>query len=89
MRVVMVPVADKHICLPGHAGMKETSLMLALRPELVHMQRLSEVENAFDGIGEDAIDGCAAFGRDYFDASVRNCVRLVRSALDEVAGPGV
>jgi creatinine amidohydrolase len=70
---------------PGHAGKKETSLMLAIRPDLVHMHKLSEVENAFDGIGEDAVDASAEFGKEYFNASVQNCVRLVTKALDELA----
>jgi creatinine amidohydrolase len=70
---------------PGHAGMKETSLMLALRPELVHMDKLSETPDAFDGIGEDAGDGNADFGGEYFNASLQNCVNIVKEALSELA----
>jgi creatinine amidohydrolase/Fe(II)-dependent formamide hydrolase-like protein len=53
------------------------------------MDKLSEVENAFNGIGEDAVDASADFGKEYFRASVQNCVRLVKKALDELADNGV
>ncbi len=66
---------------PGHAGKKETSLMLALRPEMVHMSKLSESENAYDGIGKDAAEASADYGKEYFAASVQNCVRIVSEEL--------
>jgi len=69
---------------PGHAGARETSLMLALRPDLVHIETLSEHPDAFDGIGEDAGEGNAKAGREYFNASLDNYVRIVKEALDDL-----
>ncbi len=65
---------------PDHGGRKETSLMLALRPELVKMSELS-APNAFEGIWKDAVDGTADFGRAYFEASVEKCVAVVEKAV--------
>jgi creatinine amidohydrolase len=69
-----------------HAGKKETSLMLAIRPELVHMDTLSKREDVFRGIGKDAVDGNRAFGETYFHASLRNYVEIVKEALNKIEG---
>jgi creatinine amidohydrolase len=62
-----------------HGGKKETALMLALRPSLVHMERLSGQE-AMRGIAASAVEGTAPFGRDYFSAEVENFVSKVNEA---------
>ena len=62
-----------------HGGKKETSLMLSLRPDLVHMGRLAG-DDAMRGIGASAIDGTTGFGRDYFQAALRNFVKRVNDA---------
>ena len=64
-----------------HGGNKETSLMLALRPNLVEMERLSG-EDALRGIGASAVDGTSGFGRAYFDASLGNFVKTVDEARE-------
>ena len=66
---------------PDHAGKKETSLMLAIRPELVHMEELLG-DDAFKGIWEDCVDGTAEFGNSYLSASVENCTSIVQEALN-------
>ena len=70
---------------PGHGGKTETSLMLALRPDLVDMHELEKGEEALAGIGDDAGDGSAEFGRKYFDDSVQNCADIVKEALVTLA----
>jgi creatinine amidohydrolase len=66
-----------------HAGRKETSIMLAFRPELVHPEKLSGGDEVFRGVGRDCVQGTAAFGRDYLQASLANYVRQVRAAMVE------
>ncbi len=66
-----------------HAGKKETSLMLAIRPELVHMDELLG-DNAFKGIWEDCVDGTEDFGTKYLRASVENCTSIVREAWNDM-----
>ena len=67
-----------------HAGKKETSLMLAIRPELVHVEELHGRDDAFEGIGRDAVEGTGGFGREYFNASVQNCASIVRDAWNDL-----
>lgn len=59
-----------------HGGKKETALMLALRPNLVHMERLSG-QDAMRGISATAVDGTAEFGGDHFAAEVENFVKKI------------
>lgn len=59
-----------------HGGKKETSLMLSLRLNLVHMERLVG-QRAMRGIGASAVDGTSGFGRAYFEAALRNFVKRV------------
>jgi creatinine amidohydrolase len=59
-----------------HGGKKETSLMLALRPSLVHMERLGG-EQTMRGIAPSAVDGTSEFGKAYFDAALENFVARV------------
>lgn len=68
-----------------HAGKKETSLMLAIRPELVHMNELHG-DDTFKGIGEDCVDGTEEFGRRYIKASVENCTFIVKEAWNDLKG---
>jgi creatinine amidohydrolase len=70
---------------PGHAGLKETALMMFLRPELVHTNELKG-EDAFKGIGKDCVDATACFGADYFEASLANFVQAVNETWEAVAG---
>ena len=81
-------VLDPYNCHPrdksvDHGGKKETSLMLALRPELVHMDRLRDNPRALDGIGRDAVDGDRRFGAEYIEASLQGYTAAVKAALDE------
>lgn len=81
-------VLDPYACHPqdksvDHGGKKETSFMLALRPELVHMERLRDNPRAFDGIGRDAVDGDRKFGEEYIEASLKRYAAAVKAALDE------
>ncbi len=69
---------------PDHAGKMETSLMLGIRPELVHMDELLGAD-AFKGIGENCVDGTAEFGKKYLSASVGNCTAIVQEALNGLA----
>ena len=62
-----------------HGGKKETSLMLSLRPDLVHMEHLAG-EEAMRGIGASAVDGTSDFGRVYFEAALRGFVKRVDEA---------
>ncbi len=66
-----------------HGGKKETALMLALRPNLVHMERLSG-QDAMRGITASAVDGTAEFGRDHFSAEVENFVKKINEARKTV-----
>ncbi|MBM3889025.1 MAG: creatininase family protein [Verrucomicrobia bacterium] len=63
-----------------HGGKKETDLMLALRPKLVHMERLKDPD-AFRGIGKSAVEGTARSGREHFDAEVENFVGLLAKTM--------
>jgi len=65
-----------------HGGKKETALMLALRPGLVHVGRLDRPE-AFRGVGRDALEGTARFGKDFFEAEVKKFVELLEKAMQE------
>jgi creatinine amidohydrolase len=49
----MVQYAERNgmLDLPGHAGQFETSMMLALRPDLVHLERLAEVDRTHVSAG--------------------------------------
>lgn len=67
---------------PDHGGHKETSLMLALNPDLVHMEELSHPE-AMTGVTKNCVEGTAEYGRQYFEASVDNCARIVRDTYDQ------
>jgi creatinine amidohydrolase len=69
-----------------HAGVRETSLMRALRPGLVHMDRLGG-PSTYKGIGLDAAQGNAARGRAYIEASVRSCASIVLSELAAKKSP--
>lgn len=74
-------------CAPGdstadHAGNKETSLMMALRPRLVHKDRLNG-EEAFRGIAKSAVEGTARYGKEYFDAEVKGFIELLDKAMKE------
>ena len=62
-----------------YGGKKETSLMLALRPGLVHMDRLAG-EKAMRGIATSAVEGTAAFGKDYFEVALENFVGTVNKS---------
>ena len=57
--------------------------MLAIRPELVHMDELLG-DNAFNGIWEDCVDGTENFGTEYLRASVENCISIVRKAWNDM-----
>ena len=69
---------------PDHAGKKETSLMLAIRPDLVHMEELLG-DDAFKGIGEDCVDGTSEFGKKYLSASVGHCTSIVKEAFNDLS----
>jgi creatinine amidohydrolase len=62
---------------PDHGGKMETSLMLALRPNLVHMERLAG-ERALEGIASSAVEGSTAFGKAYFQAGLENFVGSIK-----------
>ncbi len=66
-----------------HGGKKETALMLTLRPNLVHMERLSGTD-AMRGITASAVDGTAEFGKDHFSAEVENFVKKIDEARKTV-----
>jgi creatinine amidohydrolase len=63
-----------------HAGRIETSVMLHLRPDLVHMERL-DAPDALHAITPDCVDATAEYGRAWFEAILAETVRLVRGAL--------
>lgn len=67
-----------------HAGKVETSLMLALRPELVHMRELEGGEEAFAGIARDAVEATPEYGSKYFNASLDNYVRIVNETVSQL-----
>jgi creatinine amidohydrolase len=62
-----------------HGGNKETSLMLALRPQLVHKDRLGGKET-MRGIAASAVEGTAEFGDAYFASEVENFIEQVNEA---------
>ena len=53
--------------------------MLALKPDLVHMDRLKG-KDAMRGIGASAVEGTAAYGTAYFAAELENFVTEVNKA---------
>ncbi|MBM3497153.1 MAG: creatininase family protein [Armatimonadetes bacterium] len=63
-----------------HAGRIETSVMLHLRPDLVHMERL-EAPDALKAITADCVDATAEYGKAWFEAVVEETVRRVKEAL--------
>ena len=80
--VVLGPWCHPEDPSADHGGKKETSLMLALRPQWVHMKRL-EGPNAFRGVGKNAVEATARFGRDHFEAEVNRFVQLIDKTLRE------
>lgn len=64
-----------------HAGKLETSLMLALRPELVHMEKLDEVDDPLNGIGIDTAEGTKEIGEAYLAESLASYTAEVMQAL--------
>ncbi|HPS54104.1 MAG TPA: creatininase family protein [Sedimentisphaerales bacterium] len=72
---------DKEV---DHAGKKETSLMLALRPELVYMEKLGEGDEAFKGICKNAVEGNVEYGKEYFQVSLEVYVDMVKKALSDL-----
>ena len=66
-----------------HAGKKETSLMMLLHPEFVHLERLKRPED-FKGIARNAVDGSREYGREYFQASLENFIKRVQEALAQL-----
>jgi len=80
--VVLGPWCHPEDPSADHGGKKETSLMLALCPKLVHMKRL-EGPDAFRGVGKNAVEGTARFGRDYFEAEVNRFVQLIDKTMQE------
>ena len=71
--VVMGPWCHRTDPTADHGGNKETSLMLALRPKLVHKERLGGKET-MRGIAASAVEGTAEYGRAYFESEVDNFV---------------
>jgi creatinine amidohydrolase len=67
---------------PDHGGKKETALMLALRPEQVHMKRL-QGPDTLRGVNKNAVEGTARYGRDYFEAEVKTFVELLDKTMRE------
>ncbi|MBM3474937.1 MAG: hypothetical protein FJX75_16875 [Armatimonadetes bacterium] len=63
-----------------HAGRIETSVMLHLRPDLVHMERL-EAPDALHAITPDCVDASAEYGKAWFESVVAETVRQVKEAL--------
>jgi len=80
--VVSGPWCHPEDSTADHGGKKETSLILALRPQSVHMKRLEEPD-AFRGVGKDAVEGTAGYGRGYFEAEVKRFVELLDKAMQE------
>jgi creatinine amidohydrolase/Fe(II)-dependent formamide hydrolase-like protein len=60
-----------------HAGKIETSVMLHLRPDLVHMERLS-APDALKAITADCVEATAEYGKAWFEAVVEETVRRAR-----------
>ena len=63
-----------------HAGRIETSVMLYLRPDLVHMERLGE-PGALKNITGDCVDATVEYGKERFESALAALVRTVREAL--------
>ncbi len=63
-----------------HAGKIETSVMLHLRPDLVHMERL-EAPDALNAITADCVEATAEYGKAWFEAIVAEAARRVSEAL--------
>jgi len=80
--VVLGPWCHPEDPSADHGGKKETSLMLALCPQQVHMKRLKSPDT-FRGVGKDAVEGTARYGRDYFEAEVRKFVELLDKTMRE------
>ncbi len=80
--VVLGPWCHPQDPSADHGGKKETALMLALRPQWVHMKRL-EGPDAFRGVGKNAVEGTARYGRDYFEAEVNRFVQLIDKTMRE------
>ena len=68
-----------------HAGELETALMLAVRPDLVHMEMLDKVDDPLAGIGKDTAEGTAERGQAYLDASLACYVETVKETLAELS----
>jgi creatinine amidohydrolase len=64
-----------------HAGKIETSICLALFPDLVRMDAREEGAQAFRGVGEDWPEASAEAGRARFETSVEGLVAQVAAAL--------
>ena len=64
-----------------HAGRIETSIMLHLRPELVHMERLN-APDALHAITPDCVEASAEYGKAWFEAVVAETVRRVSEACN-------
>jgi creatinine amidohydrolase len=64
-----------------HAGTIETSIGLALFPDLIRMDALEKGAQAFRGVGEDWPEASAEAGRARFEASVEGLAAQVASAL--------
>jgi creatinine amidohydrolase/Fe(II)-dependent formamide hydrolase-like protein len=64
-----------------HAGLADTSLMLALDPHLVRTDRLAEVKPDADGVAGDPRRASAELGRAGVDAIVAEAVAEIRQAV--------
>jgi len=64
-----------------HAGKIETSVMLHLRPDLVHMERL-EGPDALKAITADCVEATAEYGQAWFEAIVEAMVGRVSAAVE-------
>ena len=78
--VVLGPWCHPTDASADHGGKKETDLMLALRPKLVHMERLKGPD-AFRGVGKSAVEGTARSGREYFEAEVKKFVEVLSQTM--------
>jgi len=63
-----------------HAGRIETSVMLHLRPDLVHLERL-QAPDALQAITPDCVEASAEYGRAWFETIVAETARRVKEAL--------
>ncbi len=66
-----------------HGGKVETSLMLAIRPDLVHIEKLAG-QDALKGIMPNAAEGNKEFGKEWFDSTLQNCVRIIKEELKKI-----